>query len=273
MSIFQLGISSYTFMWAIGVSGYPPPARPLDAFGLLDSAVALGVNVVQIADNLALDRLSSDDLRFLKQAADERAVQVEVGTRGIQPEPLLHNLAIAQQFGSPVLRAVIDTADHQPSVDDVIALLRRQMPRFAHAGVILALENHDRFSVADFVRILESVDSPNLGICLDTVNSFGALEGPQVVVDALGPWTVNLHVKDFIVRRADHAMGFAIEGAPAGQGRLDIPWLLAELAQHGHNMSAILELWPPPEASVEETIVKETAWAQQSIDYLRTIIR
>ena len=43
----QLGISSYTLTWAIGVPGFPPE-RPLDAVGLLRKAVALGVGLVQI---------------------------------------------------------------------------------------------------------------------------------------------------------------------------------------------------------------------------------
>ena len=74
--------------------------------------------------------------------------------------------------------------------------------------------------------IVTSIDSPNVGICLDTVNSFGSLEGPAVVVEALGPYVVNLHVKDFSIRRHDHNMGFTLTGTPAGQGQLDLPWLL-----------------------------------------------
>ena len=74
------------------------------------------------------------------------------------------------------------------------------------------------------------------------------------------------------MRRADHQMGFAIDGTPAGQGMLNVPWLLASIAAHGRDMSAILELWPRPLQSMEATIERETLWAQQSVDYLRTLI-
>jgi hypothetical protein len=37
----RLGISSYTYTWAIGVPGFSSE-RPLDAVGLLRNAVALG---------------------------------------------------------------------------------------------------------------------------------------------------------------------------------------------------------------------------------------
>ncbi|MFN2284919.1 MAG: sugar phosphate isomerase/epimerase family protein, partial [Anaerolineae bacterium] len=165
-----------------------------------------------------------------------------------------------------------DTATHQPDLDEAIALLKESVPAFEAAGVVLAIENHDRFRAEEFLEIVETVDSPHLGICLDTVNSFGALEGPEGVIDTLGPWTVNLHVKDFTIRRADHKMGFVIEGTPAGKGRLDVPALLARLRAWGFDGSVILELWTPPEATLAETIAKEAAWAEESVGYLQGLM-
>jgi sugar phosphate isomerase/epimerase len=267
----KLGISSYTYTWAIGVPGYPV-ADPLDGIGLLDKAVDLGVSVVQIADNLPLDQLDEGALTALAAGTVARGLQVEVGTHGIQPAHLETYLKLAQRFDSPILRVVIDTAGYHPSIPEVIALLRESLPAFTAADITLAIENHDRFSVRDFKHILDALDSPYLGICLDTVNSFGALEGPEVVVEALGPWTVNLHVKDFLIRRADHMMGFTIEGTPAGWGRLDLPWLLDQIQLYGKDFNAILELWTPPETVIEATIKKEARWAIESVRYLRKVI-
>ena len=145
-------------------------------------------------------------------------------------------------------------------------------PELARAQVCLAIENHDRFPVRALARIMERVGSRHVGICLDTVNSFGALEGPEVVVEALGPWTVNLHVKDFAISRASHMMGFAVEGRPAGQGRLNIPWLIGRLRAMGRDPNAILELWTPPDAALSDTLAKEEAWAAASVEYLRRTI-
>jgi sugar phosphate isomerase/epimerase len=82
----------------------------------------------------------------------------------------------------------------------------------------------------------------DVGICLDTVNSFGALEGPEAVLEARLPYTINLHVKDFVIRRHTHQMGFGIEGAPAGEGRLDIPAVLGRVAKLSYPVDAISEL-------------------------------
>ena len=277
----RLGISSYTYSWAIGVPGYPPE-RPLTATGLLDRAARLGVHMVQVADNLPLDRLPDSQLEAFQRHAAGLGIQVEVGTRGIHPDHLRTYLRLAERLQSPILRVVVDTADHHPTEDEAEETIRPLLPEFERAGVCLAFENHDRFPARTLARIVEHMDSPCAGICLDTVNSFGALEGPEVVVETLGPWVVNLHVKDFVVQRASHKMGFTVEGRPAGQGQLNVPWLLHALREQiqGHRRSspvqvepnAILELWTPPEKALADTMAKEEAWATASVAYLRRLI-
>jgi sugar phosphate isomerase/epimerase len=239
---------------------------------LLDRAAELGVSVVQVADNLPLDRLSGAALDALAARAGELRVDVEVGTCGIEREHLLAYLRLAKRFGSSILRVVVDTADHHPDEDEIVATVRDLLPAFELAGVVLAIENHDRFPASMLAGILERLNSAHVGVCLDTANSFGALEGPEVVADVLGPWVVNLHVKDFAIRRASHRKGFLIEGRPAGQGRLDVPWLLDKLRGLGRDPNAILELWTPPERTLAETIAKEKAWASASIQYLRPLV-
>jgi sugar phosphate isomerase/epimerase len=267
----QLGISSFAYTWAIGVPNHPP-ARPMTVHDLLARAVELGVSLVQYGDNAPLDRLPEAELLSLAGRARELCVRIEVGTRGIGDDNLRRYLALAQQLGSPILRVVVDTAQHHPDADEIVARLRAILPEFAAAGVVLAIENHDRFRATALARILERIGSLHAGVCLDTVNSFGALEGPAVVLDALGPWVVNLHVKEFVVRRASHNMGFTVEGAPAGQGMLDMPWLLGRLRDLGRDPNAILEQWTPPEPELAATIAKEDAWAVESIAYLRQLI-
>jgi len=268
----RLGIGSYAYAWSIGVPGYVPP-RPMTAFDLLGKAAELGVGVVQICDNLPLDALSDAELDRLAREAQRQNVRIEVGTRGIRPEHLLGYLRLAQRLQSPILRAVIDAADHRPLADEVVAMLQSLVPQFERAGVCLAIENHDRFSAGQFRDMVQRLDSAQVGICLDTVNSFGALEGPEVAVGTLAPWVVSLHVKDFRIRRVEHQMGFVIEGCPAGEGRLDVPGMIAQLKAAGRDPNAILEQWPPPEDTLDDTIAKEDRWARASVAYLRALIK
>jgi sugar phosphate isomerase/epimerase len=244
----------------------------MKAIDLVERAAELGVRVVQIADNLPLDELSDSEIGALGDRADERGVSIQVGTRGIEPDHLRAYLQLAQRFHSSIVRVVVDTAQRHPTEAEIVHTFRALVPEIERAGVVLAIENHDRFAASVLVGILERIDSDRVGICLDTVNSFGALEGPEVVLDVLGPWVVNLHVKDFVISRAVHKMGFTIEGCPAGRGRLDVMGLLGSLQDLGRDPDAILELWTPPEDALAQTIDKETRWAAESITYLRKLI-
>lgn len=143
------------------------------------------------------------------------------------------------------------------------------LPEFRSRRIKLAIENHDRLKAREFAGIIDSIGSEWVGICLDSVNSMGAGEGFETVSDILIPYTINLHIKDFTIRRVSHKMGIIIEGSPAGKGMLNIPDLLRRTSQNRLCQSAILELWTPPEPEIESTVLKEEKWAQESLNYLK----
>jgi sugar phosphate isomerase/epimerase len=230
------------------------------------------VRVVQIADNLPLHRLEDWELSLLHERAASVGIELEAGTCGIAADNLRRYLAIAQRLKARILRTVIDAGADRPSPHEVVARLAPLVPEFERAEVTLAIENHDRFKAATLREIVERLGSPNIGVCLDTANSLGCMEGPEHVVERLGPHVVNLHVKDVHVFRPPHHKGFVVEGRPAGAGQLDVPWLLARLKRFGVDPNAIVELWPPPESDIARAVEKEELWARQSLDYLRPLI-
>ena len=266
----RLGISSYTYTWAVGVPGRLPP-QPLGAADLVRRAAENGLRCLQVADNLPLDALTDAERRELRTLAAEVAVAIEVGARGLTPDRLERYLDLAVFFHSPVLRFVIDGPGYEPSPDEVVAVIGAALPRLREAGVRLAIENHDRLKALEFRDIVLRTDPELVGICLDSVNSMGAGEGVREVVAALAPHTLNLHLKDFVVERVSHKMGFVVTGVPAGQGMLDVPWLLGEIRGHGRCQSAILELWTPPADTIEETIAREASWADESLRFLKPL--
>jgi sugar phosphate isomerase/epimerase len=185
-------------------------------------------------------------------------------------ERLQQYVKIAQLLQSPVLRFVIDGPDFEPGLGEIHSIIRQVVPELEQAGITLAIENHDRLLSREFVEIVEKSASKNVGICLDTVNSMGAGEGLETVIGLLAPLTVNLHVKEFSIRRVSHKMGFVIEGVPLGCGMLPVAELLTKVSPRCQ--SAILEQWTPPEPTIQETIQKERNWALESISYLKTVI-
>ena len=261
-----LGLSSYTYGWAVGARGHEP-ARPMDEHGLLDRCGALGVKLFQIGDNLPLHTFEKTRLdRFGERAAVE-GVRLEVGARRLTVERVLDYAAIARQVGAKLIRFVVDDADYHPSPAAVVAVLAQCIPLLD--GLTLGIENHDRFPASTLREMIESANNDRIGVCLDTANSLGAGEGIEAVAEVLAPLTVNLHIKDFHIQRVPHLMGFSVEGRPAGSGMLNLPALLRQLALFKRCETAVLELWTPPEQQLEKTIAKEAAWAVQSLEFLR----
>src|SRR6476661_840419 len=100
----RLGISSYTFNWWAGVPGYPLPGAPLTPMRLLEEAAARQMSVVQIADNLPLDGLSTAELGALAARARQLDIALEAGSCGIREPVLQRYLEICRAIGSRFLR-------------------------------------------------------------------------------------------------------------------------------------------------------------------------
>jgi sugar phosphate isomerase/epimerase len=265
----RLGISSWTYPWAIGVRGFPPPVRPIRLADLLNRAAMLKVGVVQVADNLPLHELDPAELRDARDQAVSLGLRIEIGTQGVEPAHLLRYLGLAVEFDAVLLRTLTRNVEEQTSLDQAEKWIREVLPEFEAQGVTLGLENYEKYSCRDLADLVRRMESSHVGICLDTVNSLGALETPDVVVETLSPLTVNLHIKDFVIERVPQMMGFVVSGVPAGTGKLAIPWLLGQMPAD-NDVSAILEQWPPLRESVEETVAMEEEWVERGVQYLRS---
>lgn len=264
----KLGLSSYTYGWAVGVRGHEPPLA-LDEHGLLDKCREHDVKLLQIGDNLPLHSFDDGRLMRLARRAASEGVQLEVGARGLTVKRIAQYAAIARRLGATLIRIVIDEEDYHPAPDEIIGTLRTAEPGLE--GLTLGIENHDRFPAATLRSITDAIFSDRIGVCLDTANSLGAGEDIVRVASVLAPVTVNLHVKDFAIERVPHGMGFTVSGRPAGAGILDLPSVLRRIEPFGRCITAVLELWTPPELDIQRTVAKEEAWAAQSLEYLKPL--
>ncbi len=265
-----LGISSWSYPWAVGVPGYPKPKKPLSAIGLVEKAHTLGVGVVQIADNLPLHRLSAKELSNLRNTAQQYGIELEVGTRGVDPQHLRKYLEIAKLFNAKLLRTLTHSAESRPDLPQIKERLQEVLPSFIEAGVVIALENYERHTAKELAELVSEINHPCLGVCLDTVNNFGVMEGPEAVLAELAPYVLNLHIKDFGIERINTAMGYLVTGRPAGEGRLNVPKVLETLGKSKHPFNVILEQWPPYQNDVEASITNEAEWVERSVAFLQS---
>jgi sugar phosphate isomerase/epimerase len=206
----------------------------------------------------------------MRQVARARGLVLEAGTRGLEPDHLANYIAIGQRIGAQILRTVLSGS--LLGSDQLLAAeanVQKILPHLDEAGLTLAIENNEAFSAAEFAALIKRLNSPRVGICLDTANSLGRPETLKTVVEALAPHAIELHAKDYDIRRVDTRMGFAIVGTAAGEGRVDFNYVLAELRRHARDlMSVIVEHWPPFTGTIEQTIQTEQDWLERSVAFL-----
>jgi sugar phosphate isomerase/epimerase len=239
---------------------------------LLQKTVEVNVSVLQIADNLPLHKLRNAELDRLREAASSRALALEAGTRGLDPEHLTKYIRIANRIGAKVLRTVVSGSLCSPEqLTAAEASVRQVLPELERQGVTLALENNEAFSAKEFAGLVTRIGSAHVGICLDTANSLGRPEMLQTVVENLAAHAVVLHAKDYDIKRIDTRMGFSIIGMPVGEGRVDFDWVLAELRRRGRTgISIIIEHWPPFAGTIEKTIRLEEDWLARSLRFMHS---
>ena len=265
-----LGISSFAYGWSIGIPGKVPPI-PMNEIDLIDHALSFNLRCLQIGDNLPLHTLSQERLDQFKSHLKKNNVRIELGARKLTEEHLRKYIDLAIFLKSPLLRFVVDGEGYEPNIPTIIDLIRNALPLLKRHNITFGMENHDRFKASELVKIMESVNDSAVGICLDCVNSMGAGEGLEWILDRLAPFTVNLHVKDFKIERLYHKMGFHVTGTPAGKGMMDVHTIINKLSSFKRCQSAILEQWVEPENTLEDTLKKERQWAIEGLNYLKQL--
>ncbi len=264
-----LGIGTYTYSWGFGIPGYENGRASVTLEELLQRAHDKSCRVVQICDNAFLEKLSAAERQALVRQAEELDLVLEVGTRGIDPANLRVFLGLAKDMKAGLVRSMLPKEGYGTEIADAVAMLRDIMPEYEKAGVLLSLENHDRHKCHEQLEVLSRVGSANLGICLDTANSYGTGEDSDRVIEMLLPAANCLHIKEYSIARIGTQMGFLVAELPAGMGMLNIPKLLKRYASKGEKATVILELWTPYLNTLDETVELEYRWAEKSLEYLR----
>jgi sugar phosphate isomerase/epimerase len=277
----KLGISSYTYMWSIGFQGANPafpnkaarPQHPLTPLGLLQKARDLGVSLVQTGPNLGLDQYPESEIESFIQTAKAWGIALELGTRGLDYDHLVRQVALAKRMDAMLIRTLPEIGGKYATDARLIPPVVRQiLPILEQEGIQLAIEN-GKNPAAELRAALDELHSPHVGIVLDMVNSLAVPEGWKEVTQLLAPHAMCVHYKDFTIRRAWHMMGFICEGTPAGQGLVETEWLLETLKASPYDFNVIIELWPPEQPNLEDAIALEQQWADKSVPYLRKYIK
>jgi sugar phosphate isomerase/epimerase len=100
------------------------------------------------------------------------------------------------------------------------ARLKASAPAAAAAGIKIAIENHcDSFS-EEILWLLDRVDHPAVGACIDTVNALMVMEDPMQAIANLAPRAFTNHFRDDRIELQRY--GFKLTGAAVGEGDIDM---------------------------------------------------
>ncbi len=254
-----IGLSTYAFFW-----------RKISLHDMLKQTNELGCNVFQICDYPTVESLTPAELADLRDTAADLDIQLELGTRGVEPAHLLRYLDLCDTLGATLLRSMLNTATHKPTTGESVELLDQVMPEFESHGVTIALETYEQVPTADLVKVVEGVGSAALGICLDPANCVAGLELPHDVVDRTAPYVKNMHIKDFAFTRQAGWVGFTLAGCPLGDGLLDYDEMVIAVDPAFRGINQIVEHWLQWQDNAETTCLLEAQWTQHSVNYLRS---
>jgi 3-oxoisoapionate decarboxylase len=280
----KLAIDSYSYHRYFG-EVYPvleqDPGTRITMEGFVDRAKALGVDGVSL-ESCFLPTPTPDQIVRLRDQLDRLELDrvwawghpggLRSGTAPEEVADLKRHTEIAAAVGAKVMR--ICCGGRRTRIDDWAKHKARLVPLLSDAarharsqGVVLAIENHIDLLADELVELIETVDSPALGVCLDTANNLRMLEDPAVAIEKLAPYARATHIKD-ITAKSGNPREFAFwPSVPLGQGLIDIPRAFDELRKHGYAGLLALEIdYLHPAYEDDEKAIAD------SIEYMRGLL-
>ncbi|UFN50459.1 sugar phosphate isomerase/epimerase [Roseomonas sp. OT10] len=277
-------IDSYCFHRYFG-DCYPglerDPGRRMEVWDVLRLAGELGAGGVSLegcylpGDAAFLDRLRGalDAAGLARVWAWGHPDGLGSGRKPEAAEDLLRHLAMARRVGAGVMRICCGGRRTRPDSWPehralLLPLLRGLLPAAEAQGVVLAIENHIDLLAGELAELLETIDSPWLGACLDTANNVRMGEEPLAVVRRLAPWTRATHVKDVAPLPGAEGAFAAWPSVPLGEGVVGIPAVIAELRRAGYDGLLAVEIdYLHPRHGTDEI-----AAIRRSLDALRLLL-
>jgi 3-oxoisoapionate decarboxylase len=267
----KIGISTYAFFWQWSDLA----EKKLSLKEMMKKTIEYGGEVFQICDYPLIEEMNDEELADIVSYAKKLDLELELGTRGIHPTLLRKYLSLATKLNVKLVRSMFYSKEYTPADNDqAVEWIEQVLEDFQKAGVTLGLETYEQIKTDQLVELIDMIDSPYIGICLDPGNTVASLELPEEVIDKTAPYVVNLHVKDFAFKRNQGWVGFYYSGAPLGGGLLDFDYLYNSIQRNKKKeVNAIIELWVSFDETIEKTIQIERVWIEKSMDYLRRKIK
>jgi len=150
-------------------------------------------------------------------------------------------------------------------------LLKASAPAAQEAGIKIAVENHcDSFS-EEILWLLDRVNHPAVGACIDTVNALMVMEDPMQAIENLAPRAFTNHFRDDRIEFQRY--GFKLTGAAVGEGDIDMHRAYDIIKNHSGmrriNIETEMDI---PLDDMQKALQMEKDTVQRSIRYCRDVL-
>ncbi len=161
----------------------------------------------------------------IKERLEHHHLLCDMDTSGTEPEHLRTMLKVAKSIGASKLRTYTRyTGSPDELVAQTIKDFKTLAPFAEDIGIKVMFENHEVFTGPEIVRVLEAVNSPNIGALYDYGNSQMVLEDPLDCLEAMAAFSLSAHLKDHVMIQAEDSPDgeLSVLGVPIGDGFLPI---------------------------------------------------
>ena len=165
-----------------------------------------------------------DDYGFDRVYAWGHPDGLEAGKNRGEFNSMVRQIEYASWIGAPVMRVVASSLmfrfePHGPQIEILANWFKEAVKVAENYSVKLAVENHIDYTADECVELLDRVDSPYLGLNLDTGNFLRLLDDPIEGAKKLADRTLATHVKDLKpVKGLDAREWYFFSSTPVGDG-------------------------------------------------------
>ena len=241
--------ASYAFRWYSGTESkkYPPFTH---AMQMLEHCKKIGAAGIQAG----MRNWTGEDAGKIRDRREELELYLEGQTLLPENETDLarfeKEIQQAKEAGAKIIRTVCLRGRRYENFDNLESFeqFRKQSkislelaePIVRKHKMKLAVENHKDWRIPDMLKLLKHFDSEWIGVTLDTGNNLSLLEDPMEVVEALAPYTFNVHFKDMAYQ--EYEDGFLLSEVPLGEGELDLGKMRKIIEKHSPEANFNLEM-------------------------------
>lgn len=229
-----IGLCVYGISYTTGYVGKNSPRahpRPLNATEFLDLATQLGLASVEMPLSYIAEDEHPGKLADLAAQTAERGLGLVIDGPMLEVATFRRHLERAHAMGATVVRCILSHVlcgersaiggleGWRRHLDEMARRLAEVAPIAEDLGLRIGVENHQDATSDDLVWLCERVNSPAVGITLDTGNPLAVAEDPVLFAQRVLPHLVHVHLKDYRMTQTAH--GYRLFHCPIGAGVVD----------------------------------------------------